>query len=175
MRITILSLLLFAVPALCSAEIYRWTDDNGQVGYADDLGKVPKKFRDKAVTSEKQEQAVEVIEKSEPEMGKMKGADNKGEASDEKMTGKTKSLFAGKSGETWKQDFARQKQEVKSLEEQLAGIKERMSEGDKLSRGEYLSLQNTVRDLEVRIAKTQKKLEALTESADRAELPAEFR
>jgi len=64
---------------------------------------------------------------------------------------------------------------VKSLEEQSEGIKERMADGSKVSRGEYLTLQNTQRDLEVRIEKARKKLDALNAAADKAEVPAEFR
>jgi hypothetical protein len=174
MRTIILTLLLLATPLLCSAEIYKWVDEKGQTGYSDDLGKVPKKYRDNAVVTEKQEQAVEIIEKSEPEKSSKKGADGKGE-SDTKGKEKDKPTFDGKTGAAWKQDIARQKYEVKSLEDQAAGIKERMADGSKLSRGEYVSLQNTQRDLDVRIGKAKTKLEALLDAADKAGVPGEFR
>jgi uncharacterized protein DUF4124 len=174
MRFLIIALLL-AIPAVCSAEIYKWVDEKGQTGYADDLGKVPKKYRDKAATTEKQEQPVEIIEKSEPDKSSKKGGEVKGDAAGDKGKGKDKQLFDGKSGEEWKRDIARLNNEVKSLEEQSAGIKERMADAGKISRGEYLSLQNTQRDLEVRIGKAKKKLEALISTADNAGVPAEFR
>jgi hypothetical protein len=50
-----------------------------------------------------------------------------------------------------------------------------MADGSKISRGEYLTLQATQRDLEVRIAKAKQKLEAMNDDASKAELPAEFR
>lgn len=174
MRNFIVTLLLFAVPAFCSAEIYKWVDEKGQTGFSDDLGKVPKKYRDNAVVTEKQEQPVEIIEKSEPEKGSKKGAEGKGE-SDNKGKDKNKPTFDGKTGEAWKQDIARQKYEVKSLEDQGAGIKERLADGSKISRGEYLTLQNTQRDLDVRIGKAKKKLDALLEAAEKAGVPGEFR
>lgn len=174
MRPTIGLLLLLAAPALCSAEIYKWVDDRGQVGYVDDLGKVPKKYRDSAVTTEKQEQAVEIVEKVTPAVTRKEG-EKKSETADGKGKDKEKPLFDGKDGETWRKDFSRQKQEIKGLEDHLASIRERMADSSKLSRGEYLTLQNTQRDLDVRIAKARKKLDALTEAADRAEVPAEFR
>jgi hypothetical protein len=167
-------LLLLAAPALCSAQIYKWVDDKGQVGFADDLGKVPKKYRDSAVVEEKQEQAVEIVEKVTPEKPAGKAGEKKS-ASDDREKSKEKSLYGGKDGATWKQDFSRQKFEIKSLEDQAAGIKERMADGSKISRGEYLSLQNTQRDLDVRVAKAKKKLDALNAAADQADLPAEFR
>lgn len=176
MRFMIVSLLLL-LPVLCSAEIYKWVDDKGQTGYSDDLGKVPKKYRDQATVTEKQEQAVEVIEKSGGDKGAKKGPEGKVEqpVADDKGKEKPKPTFGGKSGDAWKQEFGRLKYEVKSLEEQAAGIKERMTDGSKVSRGEFLTLQSTARDLDVRIGKAKKKLETLTEAADQAEVPAEYR
>lgn len=176
MRITIVTLFMFLLPVLASAEIYKWVDDRGQTGFSDDLTRVPKKYRDKAIISDKQEPAVEIIEKGSIDKGVKKGADGKGEqspAADEKV--KEKPIFGGKTGDAWKQDLGRAKHEVRSLEEQAVGIKERMNDNSKKSRGEYLSLQNTARDLEVRIGKAQKKLDALTEAADQAGVPAEYR
>lgn len=175
MRLTMVLLLLLAVPAICAAEIYKWVDDRGQVGYVDDLGKVPKKYRDNAVTTEKQEQAVEVVEKTTTGPAPRKEADKKSEPAETSAKDKEKPLFDGKDGATWKREFARQKQEIKTLEDHAVNIKERMAEGNKISRGEYLTLQNTQRDLDVRIAKAKKKLDTMTEAADRADLPAEFR
>jgi len=179
MRFIILALVLLAIPAVCSAEIYKWVDEKGQTGYADDLGKVPKKYRDNAAVADKQEQPVEIIDKGEVDKSPKKGGEVKDDASGDKGKGKdkdkTKQLFDGKSGEEWKRDLARLKYEVKSLEEQSAGIKERMAEGSKVSRGEYLTLQNTQRDLEVRIDKAKKKLEKTNDAAEAAGVPAEFR
>lgn len=178
MRLIIVTILLLAVPALCSAEIYKWVDEKGRAGYSDDLGKVPKKYRDNAVVTEKLDQAVEIIEKSEPDKSPRKSGESKGgqtAGGDDKLKSKDKPLYAGKDGAAWKMDFARQKHEVKSLEEQAAGIKERMADGSKISRGEFLTLQNTQRDLDVRISKARKKLDALSEAAEKAEVPAEFR
>jgi hypothetical protein len=176
MRFFILNLLLLVFPVVCSAEIYKWVDEKGQVGYADDLGNVPKKYRDKVTTTDKQEQPVEIIEKGEVDKSPKKGSEGKKEeASGDKGKEKDKPLFDGKSGDTWKQDLARQKHEVKSLEEQLEGIKERLADAGKLSRGEYLTLQNTQRDLEVRIDKAKKKLEKINDAAEAAGVPAEFR
>lgn len=174
MRFFMPALILLAIPVLCSAEIYRWIDEKGQTGFSDDLGKVPKKYRDSAVVTEKQEQAVEIIENSQPEKGAKKGTEGKGEQEKDSKD-KDKPTFDGKTGEAWKQDFARQKHEVKSLEDQSTGIKERLNDVSKMSRGEVIILQNTQRDLDVRIGKARKKLEALNDSAEKAGVPGEFR
>lgn len=176
MRYFIAILLLLAVPVLCSADIYKWVDEKGQTGFSDDLGKVPKKYRDKAISTDKQDQPVEIIEKGEVVKSPKKGGEvKKEEAAGDKAKEKEKPLFDGKSGEAWKQDIARQKHEVKSLEDQLEGIKERMAGTEKISRGEYLTLQNTQRDLDVRIDKAKKKLDKLNDAADAAGVPGEFR
>ena len=173
-RIVISTLILALLPTVCTAQIYKWVDEKGQVGFVDDLGNVPKKFRDKAVPLEQDQQAVEIIEKSEPEKGSKKD-DQPVATGEEKGKAKVKPQFGGKDGDAWKQDFARQKHEIKSLEEQLVGIKERMADSSKVSRGEYLTLQNTAKDLDIRINKAKQKLESLNEAANRAELPGEFR
>jgi hypothetical protein len=170
----IFALLLILLPTLCTAEIYKWVDEKGQTGFSDDLGKVPRKFRDKAVVTEQDQQAVEIIEKTEPDKGAKKGGEQPASA-DNKGKGGAKLSFGGKDGDAWKQDFARQRHEVKSLEEQLVGIKERMADSSKMSRGEYLTLQNTAKDLDVRLGKAKQKLDALNTAADKAELPGEFR
>lgn len=178
MRRMSMLLALLALPAVSIAEIYQWVDESGQVGYADDLGNVPAKYRKKATPVGEQEPAVEVIDKGEvgkePRKGDEKGQ-GKAPAGEEKVKSKDKPLYDGKDGDTWKRDLARQKHEVQSLEDQAAGIRDRMANPGKMSRGEYLSLQNTARDLDVRISVARKKLKALTDAADTAEVPAEFR
>jgi len=147
MRYLILTLLLLAVPALCSAQIYKWVDEKGQTGYSDDLGKVPYKYRDKAVVDETQEPAVEIVEGSELEEPKKltETKDEQKKNSRVQDKEKPKPTFEGKSGETWKKDFASQKFQIKSLEEQLAGIKERMADGSKMSRDEYRTSPSRIR------------------------------
>jgi hypothetical protein len=180
MKRMVLVLVLLALPAVCVAEIYQWVDDKGEIGFAEDLGKVPAKYRKKATLLNGQESAVEIIDKTEAEKSPRKGGDARSDQSatgDEKPKSKAKekSLYDGKDGETWRRDFSRLKYDVKALEEQSAANKERMANPGKMSRGEYLSLQNTQRDLEYRISLAQKKLDALNDAADRADVPGEFR
>lgn len=180
MRLIILTLLLLTVPALCSAEIYKWVDEKGQTGYSDDLGKVPKKYRDSAFVTEKEEQAVEVLEGSGTPKTTRKGSEGKGDVKGEGETkgkgkDKDKPTYDGKTGEAWKQDFARQKYEVKSLEDHAKSIKERLADPSKISRGEAVTLQNTLRDLDSRLGKARNKLDILNDAAETAGVPGEFR
>jgi hypothetical protein len=176
----VLLLALLALPAVCWPEIYQWVDDRGEVGFSDDLGKVPAKYRKKATLLKGQESAVEVIDKTEAEKAPRKGGEGQAGqpvSGEEKAKTKVKDkpLYDGKDGEAWKRDFARQKSDIRALEEQSAATRSRLANPGKISRGEYLTLQNTQRDLEFRITAAQKKLETLNDAADRAEVPAEFR
>ncbi len=178
MKRMMIALVMLAFPVICWGEIYKWVDERGQVGFADDLGNVPAKYRKSATLINGQEPAVEIVEKGEGEKEparKGEAQQGQGAAGEERAKAKAKPLFDGKDGETWKRDFARQKSDIKSLEDNAAGIRARMANPGKMSRGEYLTLQNTLRDLEVRISTAQKKLDDLTSAADRAEVPAEFR
>ena len=178
MRRMTICLVLLAFPAICSAEIFKWIDERGVIGYVDDLGKVPAKYRKSATIVGSQEPAVEIVEKKEGEKEPAKGGDvrqGQAAAGEDKSKAKAKPLYDGKDGESWRRDFSRQKNDLRVLEDNAAGIKARMANPGKMTRGEYLTLQNTARDLENRISTAQKKLEDLTSAADRAEVPAEFR
>jgi len=178
MRRVALVLALLALPAISNAEFYQWVDEKGNIGYADDLGNVPAKYRKKATPLGGQEPAVEVIDKGELSKEPSRETDAKkgrSTADEQKPKAKDVTLYAGKDAESWKRDFARQKFDIKSLEDQAAGIRERMANPGKMSRGEYLTLQNTARDLDVRISAAQRKLQLLNEAADAAEVPAELR
>ena len=156
MRYFIVTLLLLAAPAICSAEIYKWVDEKGQIGFADDLGKVPKKYRDNAVIIEKQEQAVEIVEKSEAgKGGTQRDRHQKRTRLMTKGKGRQSHSLAARMARHGSRSSPDRRMTIKSLEEQAVGIKERMADGSKISRGEYLTLQNTQRDLEVRIAKAK--------------------
>ena len=50
-----------------------------------------------------------------------------------------------------------------------------MADSSKVTRAEYLSLQNTLRDLDIRLEKARKRLESLNDAAGRVDLPSEFR
>jgi len=43
--VTIIALMLIAVPSPAVAEIYRFTDSKGEIHFVDDISKVPKKYR----------------------------------------------------------------------------------------------------------------------------------
>lgn len=44
--IGILLIMLLIMPCITFAEIYKWINDDGSIGFTDDLSKVPEKYRD---------------------------------------------------------------------------------------------------------------------------------
>lgn len=176
-RLILLASLL-AMPVVCLAEVYKWVDEKGAIGFADDLGNVPKKYRGKALPADQFEapsQVVDEVAVDKPLQKKDSAPKAQTAVPADKGKEIAEPLFDGRSGTAWKKDFERQKYEITNLEAQAAGMKDRMANPGKVSRGEYLMLQNSVRDFDSRISVARKKLEALQEAADRVDLPADFR
>jgi hypothetical protein len=163
-------LVLFALPVL--AVTYEWEDSQGTINFTEDLGSIPKQFRKKAKIVGAEEEAVS------PESGAAKVAPkSKGETPEQTAGGnkEIKKMYGGKSAETWSRDFSQLNGNIKSEEEQLNELKERIKDTSKMSRGEYLSIQMEINGSESRLKRLRGKLAALTEEADRADLPADLR
>ncbi|HEY5975005.1 MAG TPA: DUF4124 domain-containing protein [Geobacteraceae bacterium] len=178
MKYLIVCAVLSLLATSAGAEIYKWVDERGIASYADDLGKVPKRFRNNAVIVDAAVAPVEVVERTDetkdskktnsgPDSGKADGSAIKGE--------RAKAVYGGKNEDVWRKEFAKTKADIKGVEEFLAETKARLKDTEKMSRSEYLSLQNTVKDSEIRLAGLRSKLESLTEAANKANVPNELR
>lgn len=160
-----LVLLLLLYPLTAFAETYQWTDERGTVNFAEDLGKVPKKYRKKAKRVGADEEPVKIINDSREEPAKAK--------KDEPEAGKK--LYGGKDEAAWRREFLQAEFNLKNAESDLATLKGRLRDTSTMSRSEYLSIQNSTRYAEERVQAQRKRLEQLQESADRLGVPAEYR
>jgi hypothetical protein len=166
-KLLVVMLMLYPLSAL--AQTYEWTDDRGTVNFADDLGKVPKKYRKKAkVLGADESVTTETTVVSEPVKAKAKG-DTKAEAAP------AKKLYGGKDESYWRSEFQTAKGQLQRTESDLADLRGRMGDTSKMTRIEYLSIQNSIKNDEERLKQQQKKLDLLKESADRAGVPADLR
>lgn len=171
----VMTLLLFAVPAV--ATTYTWEDDQGTVNFAEDYGKIPKKYRQKAkvlgAEEEEQPASVETVpaEKAKPNAAAPR------EASEQPAAEKRdeKALYGGREGKAWRTEFGQLKADLKASEDQLTDLRKRLADTSKMSRTEYLSLQNSIRNLESRILGLREKLADLNSTANKAGVPDEFR
>ena len=169
-------LVLFALPVL--AVTYEWEDSQGTINFTEDPGSIPKQYRNKVkILGEEEEVATPEpgAVKAEPKSGSE--ARVKGEAPEQAAGGnkEKKKMYGGKSAETWSRDFTQINGNIKSEEDQLSELKERTKDTSNMSRGEYLSIQMGIKASESRLQRLRDKLAALTEEANRAELPADLR
>ncbi|HJV35344.1 DUF4124 domain-containing protein [Geomonas sp.] len=166
-KLIVALILLYALPVL--AETYEWTDQQGTVHFTEDLGSIPKKYRKKAKVVGGDESAPEVTISNEPAKGAAK-AEPKGDEGD-----KPKKLYGGKDEAAWRTAFRNANYEVQQTETELATLQGRMNDTSKMSRSEYLAVQNTIKHTEVRLQEARQKLDALQATANRAGVPPEFR
>jgi hypothetical protein len=162
-RLLVMMLLLY--PMSAAAETYQWTDEQGTVNFAEDLGKVPKKFRKKAKRLGAEESGVpQVTETTEQVQGKSKSVeDQKGK------------LYGGKNESAWRRDFVIANLDLQQSEAELADLRRRLVDTSKMSRSEYLNIQASIKHSESRLEQRKKRLDLLTESADRLGVPMEWR
>lgn len=160
-----LLVLLLLYPLSAAAETYQWTDERGTVNFAEDLGKVPKKFRKKAklLGSEEAEPAPPAA--AEPEAATARGGEVQ----------KGKKVYGGKDEAGWRREFQQANVNLQHAETEVLSLKRRLDDTSKMSRSEYLLIQSSIRQGESRVEVLQKRLDQLGETADRVGVPAEFR
>lgn len=169
-------LVLFAVPAV--AVTYQWEDSQGTINFTEDLGSIPKQYRNKAKVLGAEEEvtsgdSAEGSADAKPAPAVKVNGRNAGQAaSDKKEEEKT---YGGKSPESWQREFTELDRKIKYDEEQLDDLNARMKDTSKMSRGEYLSIQLGIKETETRLQRLRGKLESLTSEANRAGVPAALR
>jgi hypothetical protein len=112
--------LLVAVVSTASAEIFTWTDDQGTVHFAEDLGTVPKKFRTK----------VRTMGESEPpatEEPLATDAVQKPAAVTPQAAVNGKTLYDGKTFAAWQKDLADREAAMTALRKQIDELAARLN------------------------------------------------
>ena len=155
----LLVLLLLLYPLSASAVTYEWTDVAGTVNFTEDLGKVPKKYRKKAkVLGADDSGTPAVIENSEPAKEKPK----------ELVTPKEQKPLHPKAEATFRNDYLNTRANLQASEQETTILRARLADTSKLSRSEYLSLQNSLKQNELRIEEQKRQLELIRDKADKA-------
>ncbi len=171
--IIFLLMVLFAIPA--GAETYKWVDSQGNVNYTDDPASIPHKYRKKAkIVGAEEEAPAESGEVKEQPAKKARGG---GEAEGQPAVAKKEQSksYGGKSADEWRKEFGQLNADIRAAEEQRAELADRMKDTSKMSRGEYLSIQMGINEVENRLQRLKGKRDALTEEANRANVPADLR
>ncbi|HEX9023007.1 MAG TPA: DUF4124 domain-containing protein [Geobacteraceae bacterium] len=172
--IIFLLMVLFAIPA--GAETYKWVDSRGNVNYTDDLGNIPQKYRKKAKIVGAEEEAVP-SESGEVKEQPAKRAKQGGEVVEQPAVVKKEQSksYGGKSADTWRREFGQLNADIKAAQEQREELGDRMKDTSKMSRGEYLSIQMGINEVENRLQRLKAKRDALIEEANRADVPQGLR
>jgi len=176
MKTSIIVAILVLLAVQVEAVTYMWEDSQGTVSFTEDLGSIPQQYRKKAKilgAEEDVEPSAPVQMKEDLKPGQRdKG---KGETIEQGAPAEKKKTYGGKSGDTWKREFAQNRADIKAAEDQLNELQGRLNDTSKMSRGEYLSINLDVKTVESRLQRLKAKRDALTDEARRAGVPDEFR
>ncbi|MBT0654352.1 DUF4124 domain-containing protein [Geomobilimonas luticola] len=169
-RLLAMLVIISAVPA--HAVTYKWVDKKGTVSFTEDLGKVPPEYRKKVVILDADvptgPEITEIDEsKGKPDATGAESAKDRTTAGDKKAI-----LFGGKDENVWRKDFGRLKSDLRAAEDQAEQLRGRLADTSKMSRTEYLSIQASLKNVELRVQELKTKLSALEETANKAGVPA---
>jgi hypothetical protein len=169
--IIVVILVLLAVPV--EAATYMWEDNQGTVSFSEDLGSIPKQYRKKAkILGEEEDVAPSAPVQTPAAEQKDKG---KGDVGEQAAPPEKKKTYGNKSGDAWRREFVQYRGEIKLAEDQLEELNGRMNDTSKLSRNDVRSIQMNIKTYDNKLQRFKGKLETLTDEANRAGVPAEFR
>lgn len=169
-------MLVGMVAGMASAETYTWEDSSGTIHFTEDISRVPKQYRKKmkvrgdmgAAVAE--EPLVEQSAEAAAPGNAVPSAKEPPAASEKK-----EELYGGKTGKSWKMEFDTLRAEISANDDQVAELDSRLADTSKMSRIEYLTIQNTIKNFKFRRSELEKKVNALNEQASRAGVPGQYR
>jgi len=170
----ILLCLLIAGPA--SAVTYKWVDDRGVVGFTEDLGTIPQKYRKKAgIVGEEEDATAPAVKETKESSRKKDAASDVTAPPRTSAEGVKRKTFGGKDEAAWSDEFAKARFELKSVREQMEAINARLANTSQMSRSEYKSLENSKKLLEEQESAARKRMDKLKETAGKAGVPQDLR
>ena len=175
MKTSIIVAILMLLAVQVEAVTYMWEDNQGTVSFTEDLGSIPQKYRKKAKIVGEEDVAPSAAEQTKEEFKAGQRDKGRGETIEQAVPAVQKKTYGKKSGDTWRREFAQNRMDIKASEDQLDEHRGLLKDTSKMSRGEYLSIQLDVKSAESRLQRLKAKRDALTEEANRAGVPAEFR
>lgn len=169
-------LLVLMTAGASRAETYTWVDEQGTVNFTEDFSQVPKKYRKKAQIRGDMGPSLPAMIESTGESGGGEGS-SAASAAGSAVDGapKKEELYGGRSGESWKMELLRLKSDMESTNSQIEELSRRLSDTSGLSRTEYLSIRNSIKNLEYHRQELNRKLSSLNDDASRVGVPAEYR
>ncbi len=173
-RLLVVLLVLSALPAY--AVTYKWVDRKGTISFTEDLGNVPPEYRKKVIILDADlPTGPEITEIDESEgKPKAKGTES-GKEQGAAGEAKKPAMYGGKDEKAWQKDFGKLKANLAAAEEQAGQLNGRLADTSKMSRSEYLAIQNTLKNTELRVQDLKAKLGELNDAANKAGVPSSAR
>jgi hypothetical protein len=177
------ALLLLSSHAL--AGTYSWTDQHGTMHFTDDIGRVPAKYRAKALKESqgRYQYLDQTVEPSRPETKAdlPAGIDEAAKTAatiaplpvPEEVTGKTS--FGGRTAAEWQQQFRALNSQMNQIQQQQEQLRQEGGDGKTLiSRGKANELQTRGQELGKRYEEVRQQYNQLVEQANKVGLPPQF-
>ncbi len=170
-----LTLVLVVMPVWVFAETFTWVDSQGTMHFSDDLSSVPKQYRKKVRRLQDEDVTPEAepapAGDGAPATSPAASATAPAPAKKEPQQGKKEALYGGKTADAWRQDIVYARTELTSARNQLADTKARLNDTSKMSRSEYLGINQQIKSFEASIKGMEERCQALLSSAGRAGVP----
>lgn len=169
-------MLVGMVAATACAETYTWEDSSGTIHFTEDISRVPKKYRKNVRVRGDMGAAVA----EEPLVEQSTEAAAPGDAAPPAKepaaaSEKKEELYGGKPGKSWKMEFDTLRAEISATDDQVAELDSRLGDTSNMSRIEYLTIRNTIKNLKFRRGELENKIKALNEQASKAGVPGQYR
>lgn len=119
-RISVITLFIFFLSAICFAEVYRWVDEKGAVHFTDDITQVPERYRSKTEEIGSPEEKEEAKPEGEATPGKK-------EETYKDQLGRGEDYWKGRVGE-WRQKLREQEDKLEALRVKYNGLTERFND-----------------------------------------------
>ena len=176
MLITLVIVLIFVGTA--AAETYKWIDNKGTINFTEDYSQIPKKYRKKArkigdVSVDTSSTVTSGTEEKPNGQTKKPAAGTTENGSTDKQV--KKEFYGGKSGDAWKTEFSKLKDEMKNVQAQISEKRSRLNNSANLTRAQYLATEYSIKDLETKQAELQDRQNSLDSAASQAGVPYELR
>ncbi|MCM0083416.1 DUF4124 domain-containing protein [Geomonas sp. Red32] len=172
---TLLLALLLIYPVSALAVTYEWTDNHGTVHFTDDRGEIPKKYRKKAKILGEDEVEAPSAPAGSPKNEKAGKKPAEGQGDAKEAAEKPNKKYGDKDEAGWRLAFQNANASIQRAEAELESLKARLTDTSNMSRGEYLSIQNSIKHTQSILDERKQKLRDLKNEADRAEVPASYR
>jgi len=166
---------VFLLTGSAVAETYSWSDNSGTLHFTDDLGAVPKKYRNQAIRratgNEQPTASSETVQETAPVV-------TPGEATPQVSPGAVTlptTRFGDRTVAEWQEQFKGLRTELAAIQQQQKELQQEAGEGKKFLKSQQINEMNTrSKQLYEQYEAARQRFNQLAEQANRVGLPPEY-